>query len=129
MTDSSMIDPTTLALTVFNFLLPHLDYIRGKVADSALTESCIALVNVLKDKWLAKSETAQASVADAAANPSDPDNREAVVTQLRKALKADPDFAQEIARLAVAAGVQLTITGDKNKTAVVQGAGNVVDIR
>jgi hypothetical protein len=124
-----MIDPATLALTVFNFLLPHLDYIRGKVADAALTESGKALVSVLKDKWLAHSETAKTAVADAAENPTDPENREAVVTQLRKALKSDPDFAQEVSRLATAAGVQLTITGDNNKTAVIQGSGNIVDIR
>jgi hypothetical protein len=68
-------------------------------------------------------------VADAAAHPEDLDNREAVVTQLRKALKADPEFAGEVARLVTAAGVQLSITGDGNKTAVVQGSGNVVDIR
>ncbi len=124
-----MIDPATLALSVFNFLLPHLDYIRGKVADAALTESGKALVGVLKDRWLTKSETAQGAVADAAANPADPDNREAVVTQLRKALKSDPEFAEEVARLAAAAGIQFTITGDNNKTAVVQGSGNIVDIR
>ena len=124
-----MIDPATVALTVFHFLLPHLDYIRGKVADAALSESGEALVSVLKDKWLDKSETAQAAVADAAANPADPENREAVVTQLRKALKSDPDFAEEVARLATAAGIQLTVTGGNNKTAVVQGSGNVVDIR
>jgi hypothetical protein len=124
-----MIDSASLALTVFHFLLPHLDYIRGKVADAALTESGKALVGVLKEKWIGKSETAQAALADAAANPTDPDNREAVVTQLRKALKSDPDFAQEVARLATAVGIQLTITGDNNKTAVVQGTGNIVDIR
>ena len=119
---------TALALTTYHFLLPHLDYIRGKVADSALTESGKALVTVLKDKWLAKNPTAQSALADAAANPSDPDNRDTVLTQLRKALKADPDLAQEIARLATAAGLQLTITGDHNKTSIVQGDGNSVNI-
>jgi hypothetical protein len=119
---------TALALTTYHFLLPHLDYIRGKVADSALTESGKALVTVLKDKWLAKNPTAQAALADAAANPSDPDNRDTVLTQLRKALKADPALAQEIAHLASAAGLQLTITGDHNKTAIVQGDGNSVNI-
>ncbi len=119
---------TALAPMLYHFLLPHLDYIRGKVADSALTESGKALVTVLKDKWLAKSPTAQAALTDAAANPADPDNRDTVLTQLRKALKADPDLAQELARLATAAGLQLTITGGHNKTAIVQGSGNTVDI-
>ena len=81
------------------------------MADAALTESGKALIGALKDKWLAKSETAQAAGADAGANP------------------ADPDFAQEVERLATAAGIQLTVTGDNNKTAVIQGSGNVVDIR
>lgn len=104
---------TALALTTYHFLLPHLDYIRGKVVDSALSESGKALVTVLKDKWLAKSPTAQAALADAADNPTEPDNRDTVLTQLRKALKA---------------GLQLTITGDHNQTAIVQGDGNTVDI-
>ena len=125
-----MLDPGQIAFTVFNFLLPHLNYLRGKVADGALTESGKALVGVLKDKWLAKSETAQAAVAEAANAPDDPDNREAVITQLRKALKADPALAEEVERLASAAGLHLNITGDNNKTVVIQaGSGNIVDIR
>lgn len=72
---------------------------------------------------------AKADLADAAAHPDDADNREAVITQLRKAFKSDPDFANEVARLVTAAGIQLNITGDSNKTAVVQGSGNIIDIR
>lgn len=86
-------------------------------------------MGLLKDKWLAKSETATAAVSDAAANPNDAENREAVITQLRKALKSDADFAQEVERLANAAGVQINVTGDNAKIAVVQGSGNVIDIR
>jgi hypothetical protein len=121
-------DPATLAVTVFNFLLPHLEYVRGKVVEGALTESGKALVGVLKDRWLAKSDTARAAMADAAANPDDVDNREAVITQLRKALKSDPDFAQEVESLTSAPDLQLKIDGDNNKTAVVQGHGNVIEI-
>ena len=117
-----------LALTTYHFLLPHLDYIRGKVADSALSESGKALVNVLKDKLFDKNPTAQSALTDAAANPSDPDTRDTLLAQLRKALKADPALAQELAHLATAAGIKLTITGDDNKTAIIQGSGNNVDI-
>ena len=117
-----------LALTLFQFLLPHLDYLRGKVADSALSEAGKALVGVVKEKWLAKSEPAKKAVEDLAAHPEDADNRDDVLVQLKKALKADPEFAAEVSRLSVAAGVQLMVTGDNAKVAVVQGDGNGVSI-
>ncbi|BDC50917.1 hypothetical protein F183_A32330 [Bryobacterales bacterium F-183] len=119
-------DYMLLASTLFNFLLPHLNYVRGKVADSALSESGKALVGLLKDKWLGKSEAAKAVVA--AADPADSNDRDAILAQLKKALKADPEFAKEAEKLATNAGLQLSITGDNNKTAVVQGTGNTVSI-
>lgn len=123
-----MTDFGPLALTVLNFLLPHLDYLRGKVADSVLSESGKALVGAFKDKWLAKSEAANVAVAELAEKPDDADNRDAVLVQLRKALKSNPEFAAEVGRLASAAGVQLSVVGDGNKVAVVQGSGNDVSI-
>ena len=127
------LDPTQLALTALNFLLPHLDYIRGKVTDAVLPEAGKALVTVLKDKWLAKSEAATTAVAEVAKDPADADNREALLVYLRKALKADPEFAADVARLLQAAAAPqnpqgLNQSGDNNKGAVVSGQGNNVTI-
>jgi len=129
----SMIDPTQLAQLAFAFLLPHLDYIRGKVADGVLTESGKALVAVVKDRWLAKNEAATAAVAEVAKDPADVDNRELLLAFLRKAFKADADFAAEVARLldgagAEGAGLGLSQVGNGNKGAVVRGIRNTVTI-
>jgi hypothetical protein len=126
------LDPTQLALTAFNFLLPHLDYLRGKLTDSALSESGKALVAVVKDKWLAKNEAAASAVEEVAKDPADTDNRDLLLTYLRKALKADPDLAAEVERLlpaAMAANQQmLNQSGDNNKGAVVSGQSNTITI-
>ena len=128
------LDPTQLALTALNFLLPHLDYIRGKVTDAVLPEAGKALVTVLKDKWLAKSEAATTAIAEVAKDPGDADNREALLVYLRKALKADPEFAADVARLLPDASAApqnpqgLNQSGDDNKGAVVSGQGNNVTI-
>ena len=121
-------DPAQLATAAFTFLLPHLDYIRGKVADAVLSESGKGLAAAIKDKWLAKSPAAQESIDDLAKDPASADNREAVLIQLRTALNANPDFAAEIARLLPQAGIQLSVSGAGNKTAAVQGNRNTVTI-
>ena len=59
-------------------------------------------------------------------DPADADNREAVLVQLRKALKGDPEFAAEVTRWWGMA--QLTQTGDGNKVAVVVRNKNAVNI-
>lgn len=110
------------------FLASHLDYVRGKIADSALAEAGKALVTTAKEKIFAKHEAAQKAADDLATSPQDPDNQKDFETQLRKALKADPAVAAELANLAQSAGLQLNITGDGNKTAIVQGQGNTVSI-
>ena len=128
------LDLTQLAPLALSFLLPHLDYIRGKVTDAMLPEAGKALVTVLKDKWLAKNEAASSAVEDAAKDPADTDNRDLLLTYLRKALKADPEFAAEVERLlpAAVAATQnpqgLNQSGDNNKGAVVSGQGNSVTI-
>ena len=122
-------DPTQLAPLALNFLLSHLDYIRGKVTDGALTESGKALVAVVKEKWLAKNATASAAVEEVAKDPGDADNRAALLAFLSKALKADPEFAADVARLMPATPQQgLNQSGDNNKGAVVSGSGNTVSI-
>lgn len=128
MTDLINFDLTALAHSLIPWVMPHLKHLAGKAAEGASSESGKALVGLLKDKWLAKSDTARAAVADAAANPDDADNREAVEIQLRKALKADPEFAQKAARLASSAGIQIHVTGDNNKTVAVQGSHNTITI-
>lgn len=111
-----------------HFLVLHLEYIRGKVVDGALPEIGKALITVLKDKLFAKNEAAKKAAEDLAQNPQDPDNKADFETQLRKALKADPALKDELAALARSAGLQLTITGDNNKTAVVTGNNNTIQI-
>lgn len=117
-----------LAPILIQALLPHLDYIRGKIADSALSEAGKALITTAKEKLFGKHEAAQKAATDLAQNPQDPDNQKDFETQLRKALKADPALAAELATLAQSAGLALHITGDANKTAIVQGQNNTVNI-
>ena len=125
-----MTDPETAALAqaTLSFLLPHLDYIRGKLADSVLSETGKSLIMALKNKWFSKSASAKEAVEDAAANPADPDSHQALLITLRKALKSDPTLAEDLARLLPNAGIQLTMLGDSNKTAIAQGDGNKFEI-
>ena len=121
-------DTSQLATAAFTFLLPHLDYIRGKVADSMLAESGKSLVTAFKDKWLAKSPAAQESIEDLAADPASADNRDAVLVQLRKAITKDPELAAEMERLLPQVGIEVNVSGIGNKTVANQGHHNTIVI-
>lgn len=134
MIDPTQFDPTQLVVPLFTFLLPHLEYIRGKVAESALSESGKALVTLVKDKWLSKAPAAAAVADELVAKRDDPDNHEAFQLQLKKALK-DPTFAEEVRKLLEkepkllqAAGDTQNVTGDNNKTVFNKGDGNTIKI-
>ena len=116
---------TQLVTLLAPIAFAHLDYIRGKVAEGALTEGGKELVKLLKDKLLSKPTAAEA-VEDAAKNPADPDAQAALRIQLKKLLESDPEFAATATRLAPAA--QIIQTGDNNKAAIVQGNNNQTTI-
>ena len=121
-------DAAQLATAAFTFLLPHLDYIRGKVTDAVLAESGKGIAAAIKDKWLAKSPAAQESIEDLAADPASADNRDAVLVQLRKAITKDAEFAAEMERLLPQVGIEVNVSGIGNKTVANQGHHNTIVI-
>lgn len=87
-------DPATLATTVTSFLIPYLTKIGEHVAEDTGKKLWETIVDKFKGK-----PAATGAAEEFAQKTDDPDNKEAFTLQLKKALKDDPDFAEEIARL------------------------------
>ena len=87
-------DPVTLASTVTAFLAPVLTKFGENFAEDAGKKLWDTITGKFKDK-----PAASGAANEFAANAEDSDNQEAFSLQLKKALKEDPDFAQEIAQL------------------------------
>jgi|GEM_PF-5228090 len=74
-------------------------------------------------------------VAELEAAPEDADNRTLLGIQLKRALKADPEFEQEIRALVQDIETQggapvtqiMTVTGDNNQSYQVSGSNNVIN--
>ena len=87
-------DPVSLATTVTSFLVPYLTKIGGNLAEEAGNK----LWNMIADKFKNK-PAAKGAAEELTENAEDPDNQEAFILQLKKALRDDPEFAKEIADL------------------------------
>ena len=87
-------DPVTLASTVTAFLAPVLTKFGENFAEDAGKK----LWDTIAGKFQGK-PAATGAASEFAAKADDPDNQEAFTLQLKKALKEDPEFAQEIAQL------------------------------
>lgn len=94
-------DPITLAASVTTLLAPYLAK-AGKVLADKAAEQLPGAVGALWDKISAKFQSkpaAQDAAVDLVQNPSDQDNQAAFETQLRKMLKDDPAFLEELSGL------------------------------
>jgi len=87
-------DPVTLASTVTAFLAPVLTKFGENFAEDAGKKLWDTIAGKFQDK-----PAAAGAASEFAAKADDPDNQEAFTLQLKKALKEDSDFAQEIAQL------------------------------
>lgn len=95
-------DPITLAASVTSLLAPYLAKAGKALADKA-AEQLPGAVNILWDKIAQKFQSkpaAQDAANDLVQNASDTDNQAAFETQLRKMLKDDPAFLEELSGLA-----------------------------
>lgn len=74
-------------------------------------------------------------VAELEAAPSDEDNQTLLRIQLKKALEADPAFAEEVQTLVKDIEAKggdpltqmMTVTGDNNQSIQISGAGNAIN--
>ena len=90
-------DPATLNLIATNavtLLSPYL----SKAAETVLPQAADDLYNAIKQKFSDK-PAAQEALADLEKSPEDADAQAAMRIQLKKAVGADENFAQEIKRL------------------------------
>jgi hypothetical protein len=87
-------DPATLATAATSFLIPYLTKIGENIAESAGKILWDTITDKFKDK-----PAAAGAASEFVENTDNPDNQEAFTLQLKKVLKDDPEFAQEIARL------------------------------
>lgn len=123
-------DPVSLAATATAFLIPYLKNVGGKVLEELGKSAWDLITESFKDK------PASASTAEEfAANADDPDNQSAFEAQLRKALKENPELAQEIENLlkqAENAGIMnsdgAVATGDGSTALNIDGdvSGNII---
>ncbi len=130
-----MVEPVTLTATAVALLAPYLakgaEAAAGKLGEQAAAGvgKLVALV-----RGRLSGAAAAEALTELAAAPEDADAQGAVRLQLKKAIAADPAFAEELRQLVEtvkAAGgdkVQqyVSVTGDNNKAAVVSGSGNKV---
>ena len=121
------LNPDLLAQQVWLFLLPHLEYVRGKVVDGTLVKTGHAIFDFLKAKFTGK-PAAEATLDEAAGNPDDADMRDALLAQIRGAIKEDLEFAAALRGLLPAGSMQVAQTGDGNKAVQIQGSGNTVSM-
>jgi len=121
------INPDQLAQQVWLFLLPHFEYIRGKVVDGALAKTGHAIFDFLKARFNGK-PAAEATLDEAAGNPDDADMRDALLAQICGAIKEDPAFAAALCGLLPAGSMQIVQTGEGNKAVQIQGSGNTVSM-
>ena len=130
--ESHMIDIPAIATSAIALLTPYVvkgsEAFAKKVGDAAF-EGVGKLLSLVKGKLAGP-------VAELEAAPADEDNQTLLRIQLKKALEADPAFAEEVQALMKdietkgGAPVKqiLTITGDHNKSTQISGSGNTVNM-
>lgn len=94
-------DPVTLASATTTLLAPYLVKLGENLASEA-GKKLPDQIGKLWDKIYARIQDKPASVAaanDLTAKAGDPDNQEAFAVQLKRVLKEDPTFAEEIQKL------------------------------
>jgi hypothetical protein len=117
-------DPATLAASVTALLAPYLAKAGASLADEALKH----LPEAVGGLWQAVAQhfkgkpAAEGAANDLTAMAEDTDNQEAFSLQLKKNLKEDPAFAEQINGLLEKAQASVNITQQGNG-AIVSGGG------
>ncbi len=129
-------DPTALAAAATAFLVPFLSKVGQGIADQAekkLPEHVQKVWEAILAKFKGK-PAAEGSAGELQAQANDQDNQDAFAVQLKKALKDDPAFAEELNRLlqtaqnadGKAAGVSGAVAGQGSVAAGhIQVGGNI----
>jgi poly-gamma-glutamate capsule biosynthesis protein CapA/YwtB (metallophosphatase superfamily) len=117
-------DPITIANAATALLLPYLARVKGTLASDVEpnpTEPAGKMWGAVQTKFQGK-PAAEGAAEELATKVDDPDNQEAFLLQLKKALREDPAFADQLAALLNpgAGGEKVSNTGSG---AVVTGGG------
>ncbi|MEM8949491.1 MAG: hypothetical protein AAGA21_10305 [Pseudomonadota bacterium] len=127
-----MIEVAPLAASAVALLSPYLvdgsKEFAKKVGASA-AEGVGSLISLVKGKLAGP-------VAEFEAAPADEDNQTLLRIQLKKALEANPTFAEEVQTLVkdieakggAPVKQMMNVTGDHNRSAQISGSGNTVNI-
>ena len=113
-------DPVSLATTVTSFLIPYLSKIGENFAEDAGKKLWDTIAEKFKDK-----PAAEGAAQELMVKADDPDNQEAFTLQLKKALRDDPEFAEEIASLLTKSTGSITNTNGAVATNGSAAVGNV----
>jgi hypothetical protein len=124
-------DPSQLAQAATTLLAPYLIQAGEKLAEEAIKKlpaQVGKLWNAISAKLSGK-PAAQASLQEMIEKADDPDNQEAFSIQLKKVLKDDPDFLNELTSLFKAAkdagGINNVGNGSIAIGGVAAGAGGI----
>jgi hypothetical protein len=122
-------DPATLATTVTALLVPYLAKAGASLADEAvkrLPEAVGGVWQAITQRFKAK-PGAEAAANDLTAKADDADNQELFELQLKRLLKDDPDFAEQIGGLLEKAQASVNIKQGAGSVGIVGNvSGNVV---
>jgi len=122
-------DPATLAASVTALLAPYLAKAGAALADEAikkLPEAVGGLWQAVAQRFKGK-PAAEGAANDLTAKADDTDNQEAFSLQLKKMLKDDPAFAEQIDGLLQKAQASVSINQGAGSVGIVGNvAGNIV---
>ena len=103
------------------------DFNGDQLVDGALAKTGHAIFDFLKAKFVGK-PAAEAVLDEAVGHPDDMDRRDALLAQIRGAIKEDDEFAAALRGLLPAGSMQIAQTGDGNKAVQIQGSGDAVSM-
>ena len=124
-----------LAAAAAGFLAPYVSQVGSTLAQKVtgdVTTQLVKLYDAVKIKLTGPA--AQEALTEFATEPDDARRKAALEVQLEKAIEADPDFREALAELVEEIKAKggdailqtANITGDRNVTTQIVGAGNVV---
>ena len=129
------LDPQQLASAAMELWRNHWTAAAILVADGALKEAGKSLFNLLTGAFTSKA--AAATLEEAAENPKDADKAEALEIQIKNAIKANPEFADNLRDLIGSLPEEsysriiqnATQTGIKNVSNQIAGDSNKISTR
>lgn len=133
-----MINVATIAASTLTFLVPYLvlggEGFAKEMGQEAAART-VKLWDLVKSKLSGSSS--QEDLEDLTKSPEDGDTQASVRRKLKKALEADPVFANKLQALVAEIDAkdgdqirqELTVTGDGNKTILIgKGSGNTINL-